>query len=426
MPRASTSRSDFDPLIATVREIALSPMKVLLVHNSYQTAGGEDRVYETERDLLRAYGHEVIEYRRTNKEIEEYSILKRLLLAKRAIYSLPSRRDFAEALRAAKPDLVHIHNTFMVISPSIYGACREQGIAVVQTLHNYRLLCPAANFIRDGDNCHDCISHLAYSVLHGCYRGSRANTAVVASMLGWHRFKGTYLELIDRYIALSEFARDVFVSSGRFEAGKMAVKPNCVFPDPGERSEDGRYALYFGRMDREKGVDTLLNAWRSLPEIPLRLAGAGPLAGEVEAAAAQMPQVKYLGALSRDRLLTEIKGARFVVAPSICYENFPMSVAEAYACGVPVLASDLGAMREIVKHGRTGLLFRPADCEDLGVKALLAWNNRQYAEKLGRQARKEYEAKYTGERNYEMLRRIYESVLPNSDADMAHAHRAGI
>ncbi len=399
-------------------------MKILLVHNSYQSAGGEDQVYATERALLRVHGHEVVEYWRTNKEIEDYSVFKQLLLAQQTIYSLPSRRDFSEVLRAANPDLVHVHNTFMMISPSIYSACRAQGIPVVQTLHNYRLLCPAANFIRDGKNCQDCTSNLAYSVLHGCYRSSRANTAVVASMLGWHRFKGTYSNLIDRYIALSEFARALFVSSGRFDAGKMAVKPNCVFPDPGERSEDGRYALYFGRMDREKGVDTLLKAWRSLPEIPLRLAGAGPLTKEVEAAAAQLPMVEYLGALSRDRLYEVIKGARFVIAPSICYENFPMSVAEAYACGVPVLASDLGSMKEIVKHGVTGLLFRPGDGEDIRAKALLAWNNRQYAEKLGRQARKEYEANYTGERNYEMLIRIYESVLPKNNTDAGRARSA--
>ncbi len=399
-------------------------MKILLVHNSYQTAGGEDQVYATERALLRAHGHEVVEYSRTNKEIQEYSLLKRLSLAQQTIYSMPSRRDFAEVLRTANPDVVHVHNTFMVISPSIYGACREQEVPVVQTLHNYRLLCPAANFIRDGKNCRECESHLAHSVLHGCYRGSRANTAVVASMLGWHRFKGTYSKLIDRYIVLSEFAREIFVSSGRFDPGKMTVKPNCVFPDPGERREDGRYALYFGRMDREKGVDMLLKAWRSLPEIPLRLAGAGPLTKEIEAVAAQMPMVKYLGALSRDRLYEVIKGARFVVAPSICYENFPMSVAEAYACGVPVLASDLGSMKEIVRHGGTGLLFRPGDCEDIRTKALLAWNNRQYADKLGCQARKEYEAKYTGERNYEMLIRIYESALPKDNTDAGGAHSA--
>lgn len=386
-------------------------MKILLVHNSYQLPGGEDVVYQRERDLLTAHGHEVVEYWRSNAEIENYSAWERLGLAPRTIWSAKSRREFSGLLRSSKPDVVHVHNTFMVISPSIYSACREQHVPVVQTLHNYRLLCPAATFFRDGKPCHDCASHLGHSVVHACYRGSRTATATVALMTAWHRRVGTYSMLVDRYIALTEFSRSNFLAGG-FDPAKITVKPNFV-DDPGERPNDGSYALFVGRISHEKGVRTLLEAWRRLPQpIPLRLAGSGPMAAELSAAAAELgPQVQYLGQMPQDQLMELMKGARFLIFPSELYENFPLTLAESFACGVPVIASDLGAMQEIVKHESTGLLFRAGDPTDLASKVSHAWSNREGMQKLGRRARQEYETKYTPELNYSMLRNIYDGVL---------------
>jgi len=387
-------------------------VKIVVVHNAYQERGGEDRVYETERDLLRAHGHYVIEYRRSNQEIERYSCFDRVMLGPRTVWSAASKRQFAELLRRVKPDLVHVHNTFVVISPSIYSACREQGVPVVQTLHNYRMLCPAAASFRDGKVCHDCDAHLAYGVARGCYRNSRTSTAAVAAMLAWHRFTGTYSTQVDRYIALTEFARSRFVAGG-LQAEKVVVKPNCVHPDPGERSGDGSYALFVGRLEMEKGVKTLLAAWRKVgQDVPLVVAGTGALKDEVRDATDSMPAAKYLGQIPSDELFEVMKRARFVVLPSLCYENFPVTVVEAYACGVPVVASELGAMKEVVVHGRTGLLFRPGDAEDLAAKVSFAWNNSGYLARLGRFARQEYELKYTSERNHAALIRIYRSVLP--------------
>jgi len=369
-------------------------------------------VYETERDLLRAHGHYVIEYRRSNQEIERYSCFDRVMLGPRTVWSAASKRQFAELLRRVKPDLVHVHNTFVVISPSIYSACREQGVPVVQTLHNYRMLCPAAASFRDGKVCHDCDAHLAYGVARGCYRNSRTSTAAVAAMLAWHRFTGTYSTQVDRYIALTEFARSRFVAGG-LQAEKVVVKPNCVHADPGERSGDGSYALFVGRLEMEKGVKTLLAAWRKVGrDVPLVVAGTGALKDEVRDATDSMPAAKYLGQIPSDELFEVMKRARFVVLPSLCYENFPVTVVEAYACGVPVVASELGAMKEVVVHGRTGLLFRPGDAEDLAAKVSFAWNNSGYLARLGRFARQEYELKYTSERNHAALIRIYRSVLP--------------
>jgi len=381
-------------------------------------------VYQRERDLLKANGHEVIEYWRTNDEIKQYSAWQRVALGAKVIWSSDSRRDFADLLHRTQPELVHVHNTFMVISPSIYSACREQRVPVVQTLHNYRLMCPVGNFFRDGKPCHDCTSHLGHSVLHGCYRGSRATTASVAMMLAWHRAAGTYSKSIDRFIALTEFSRSNFLSAG-FDPAKITVKPNFVHSDPGERTGDGDYALYVGRLEPEKGLHTVLDAWRQLPEpVPLRMAGTGPLEAEVKAAAASMPHIQHLGHLPFAQLMDVMKGARFLVFSSLMYENFPLSLAEAFACGVPVVASDRGATREIVKHDFTGLLFRPGDASDLAAKVWYAWKNPEYLRKMGKQARREYETKYTAEKNYRMLNDIYESVLgQNSNAGTADSIR---
>jgi len=374
-------------------------------------------VYQRERDLLIAHGDEVVEYWRTNTEIEEYSIAEHLALPARTVWSSKTRRDFSAVLRQSKPDVVHVHNTFMVISPSIYSACREQQVPVVQTLHNYRLLCPQGGFFRDGKPCHDCASHLGHSVLHACYRDSRVGTANVALMLAWHRAAGTYSTLVDRYIALTEFSRSQFVSGG-FDPAKITVKPNFAHPDPGERSNDGSYALFVGRLSPEKGLKTLLAAWRQLPEpIPLRLAGSGPMAAEVSAAARELgPQVQYLGQLPLEPLMQLMKGARFLIFPSELYENFPLTLAESYACGVPVIASELGAMKEIVKHESTGLLFRAGDPGDLAAKVQYAWANRERMRQMGKQARQEYERNYTAELNYRRLRSIYDGVLKNDPA----------
>ncbi len=387
-------------------------MKILLVHNTYQLPGGEDVVCARERDLLRAHGHTVEEYQRSNHEIEQYSPLQRMQMAVNVVWNSDSKHDFEGRLREFRPDLVHVHNTFMVISPSIYSACHEFGVPVVQTLHNYRLLCPAATFFRNGKPCHDCESHLGHSIAHGCYRDSRLSTASVAAMLAWHRAAGTYSKFINRYIALTEFSRSNFLRAG-FEPTRIMVKSNFVNPDPGERTTDGDYALYIGRISPEKGLRTVLAAWRKLPQaIPLRLAGTGPLVDVLKGEAAALgSHVQYLGQVPGARVMQEMKGARFLIFPSELYENFPLTLCEAFACGVPVVASDIGAMKEIVEDGKTGLHFRAGDANDLAKKIEYAWTRREEMRQFGKQARVEFENKYTAEMNYRRLMEIYGSVL---------------
>jgi len=385
-------------------------MNILLVHNSYQQRGGEDVVFEQETELLRQRGHRVIVYVRSNSEIQDYSPLRRLALAKQTIWASDAHDEIAALIRRKKPDLVHVHNTLVMISPSVYSACQDAGVPVVQTLHNYRLFCPEANFLRKGHICEQCLDKsLIHSVVHGCYRESRFSTAPVALMLAFHRARQTW-DLVHSFIALSKFARSKFVQGG-VPAQKLVVKPNFVYPDPGVREHAGEFALYVGRLSAEKGVDTLLHAWKHVKaRIPLFIIGDGPLSQQLSSECEQDSRISFFGRLPRAQVLDAMKRARFLVVPSICYENFPMSIVEAYACGLPVIASDIGAIQEMVESGRTGLLFRPGDAPELAEWIEWAWNHPADLTRMGAECRADYESKYTAEGNYKSLMTIYERL----------------
>ena len=389
-------------------------MKILLVHNTYQQPGGEDVVFEQERRLLEQMGHTVVTYCRSNHEIEELSTIGRATLVMRTVWAGDTHQDFGALLVRENPDIVHVHNTFVMISPSIYSACREHGVPVVQTLHNFRLLCPGAQFLRDGKVCEDCVEHSLWrSVWHGCYRDSRPATASVALMLAWHRRSGTWDELIDRYIALTEFARNKFIASG-LPADKIVVKPNFVAPDPGAKQSPGAYAVFVGRISKEKGLHALLNAWDRLPKnCALQIIGDGPQRQELEQEAQRrgLSSIQFRGRLSHAETLAAIKGSYLLVMPSQWYEGFPMTIAESFACGTPVICSKLGAMQEIVNDTRTGLHFAPANAEDLAQKLAWAFAHPSEMAAMGRAARGEYEARYTPQRAYRQLLDIYEQTV---------------
>jgi glycosyltransferase involved in cell wall biosynthesis len=392
-------------------------MKILLVHNTYQQPGGEDVVFNQERQLLERAGHEVLTYCRSNAEMADLSVLRRLALVKQMVWAADTRREIARLIRREKPHLAHVHNTFLMVSPSIYAACKEEHVPVVQTLHNYRLLCPAAIFYRDGHVCEECAEHkLWHGVFYGCYRESRAETAGVALMLEVHRLLRTWTKMVDAYVALTEFARQRFIAGG-LPAERVFTKPNFVHPDPGERVDSGQYVLFVGRLSPEKGLDTLVAAWKLLgSRIPFMVVGDGPLSARLAAQAAQhrLTNVSLRGRLRRAESCRAIKGASFLVLPSGCYENFPMTVVEAFACGVPVICSRLGAMEEIVADGRTGLHFTTGDAQDLTQKLEWGWAHPEEMAAMGRAARKEYETKYTAERNHRLLMEIYQRALSAS------------
>jgi glycosyltransferase involved in cell wall biosynthesis len=393
-------------------------MKIALVHNKYREAGGEDVVFENEKRLLERNGHAVIPYLRSNTELRDESSLDRLAIAPQMVWSSKTHREFAAILERERPDIVHIHNTFMVISPSIYYTCAERGVPVVQTLHNFRLLCPAANFFRDGAICSECVDQsLLRSVVHGCYR-SRSATAGVALMLALHRGLDTWRSSVARYIALTEFARNTFVNAG-FPADRFVVKPNFADPDPGERQGRGEYALFVGRLVENKGLWALLHAWKQLPrQYPLEIVGEGPEGPALEAQVHewQLSGVTFRGRLGRAAVIEAIKGARFLIVPSTWYEGFPMCIAESFACGTPVLCSEIGAMAEIVEDHLTGMHFHRGDPPDLARKVEWAWNHPAELAEMGRAARRKYETHYTAEKNHSLLMEIYQQTLPNCPA----------
>jgi glycosyltransferase involved in cell wall biosynthesis len=389
-------------------------MKILLVHNAYCESGGEDVAFDAERRLLESAGHQVVIYRRTNEEIETYSGFERLALVSRVVWAKDARQDIAALLRQEKPQLAHMHNTFMMVSPSVYSACREVGVPVVQTLHNYRLLCPAANFFRKAHVCEECVEHSLWrGIRHGCYRDSRPATMTVALMLALHRRWRTWMEMVNGYIALTEFARQKFISGG-LPADNVSVKPNFVHPDPGERAGSGEYALFVGRLAPEKGLHILLASWERLHNsLPLHVVGDGPMRTRLEAQAVEcgLANILFRGRLTRSAVWEAIKGAKFLILPSECYENFPVTVAEAFACGIPVICSRHGAMQEIVSDSRTGLHFTPGSPEDLAQKVEWASTHPGRMAEMGKEARREYESRYASERNYSLLMEIYRRVL---------------
>jgi glycosyltransferase involved in cell wall biosynthesis len=363
--------------------------------------------------LLRSRGHEVIEYLEYNKTIES---MNEASVALQTIWSFSSYKKFKNFLLKTKPDVVHFHNTFPLISPSAYYACQSLNIPVVQTLDNQRLICPAATFYRDGKLCLDCLGKTPPwpGVLHACYHDSHVHTAVVASMLTFHRLIGTWQKKVDAFLCSTNFYRDLFIQAG-LPASKIVVMPHFVWeelqPNPAESSGD--YALFVGRLDPEKGVRTLLEAWRYL-DFPLRIRGTGLLDKEARKFIMQhdMNHVQFVGRLEEAELSKLIRNARFLVLPSEgYYETFGMVIIEAYSRGVPVVASNIGVIPELVTDEKTGLLFEAGNAVDLANKARWMRNHPQEAKMLGKNGLNSYKDRFTPEQCYRTLLRVYDSLV---------------
>lgn len=389
-------------------------MRIVLVHNIYQHHGGEDSVVDSEISLLRSRGHEVTPYFRSNDDI---ATMPAAAVVIQTLWSSRTMDELSELIRSFQPDVIHVHNTLPLISPAIYWAADRAGVPVVQTLHNFRLMCLSALYLRGGKICEDCMGHLPWrGVVRKCYRGSVAASAVLAGMVALHRGLGTYRNKVDRFIALTQFAKQKFVDAG-FSEKKIAVKPNFHDISGSKckvKGESWPGALFVGRLSEEKGVATMLNAWRGL-DIPLRIAGDGPLLEQN--LGRHRTNIDFLCRLSGEQVAQEMSQASFLVMPSEWYEGFPMVLVEAFAHGLPVVASRLGSMAEIVKDGVTGLHFEPGDPHDLARKAQWMQEHPEECRKMGENARREYEEKYTPEKNYEMLMDVYRQAIENHRAE---------
>lgn len=391
-------------------------MRVILIHNHYQILGGEDQVFAAECALLESHGHLVQRYTVHNDELK---MLSKMTLARKTLWNQARYQELRRLFQRYQPNVVHVHNTMPLISPAIYHAAKSEKIPICQTLHNYRLICPNALFFQHDRVCEDCIGQpLAWpGVRHACYRRSRSATTIIALMNAFHRLLGTWENKIDIYIALSEFSKQKFIQAG-FPQQKIMIKPNFVNRKPfyfeSDLANKRNGALFVGRLSQEKGIATLLKAWKIIiSNLPLTIVGDGPLKHVVQSAASCTHNICWLGQQTIKEVYTLMAKAETLVFPSRCYETFGRVAIEAFAHGTPVIASRIGAIAEIVTHHRTGLLFEPGNAIDLAEK--VRWANEHPAEmnRMGRNARAEYEAKYTPEKNYHMLMAIYEQAIEN-------------
>jgi glycosyltransferase involved in cell wall biosynthesis len=378
-------------------------MKLLMVHNAYQQRGGEDSVVDAEISLLRAHGHKVATYFRNNDDI---ATMSNVAIAIQTLWSTKASTELTKLITVFKPTVIHVHNTLPLISPAIYWAATRAGVPVVQTLHNFRLTCLSALYLRDGKVCEDCVGHLPWrGVVHKCYRESTAASGVLAAMLTLHRGLGTYRHKVSRYIALNNFCREKFIEGG-LPAELIAVKPNFVdSPAPLNLPRQG--ILFVGRLSFEKGIASLAKAAALLPDAQLRVAGVGPQ----EALLNNIEGLTKIGSLASERVWHEMNCATALVIPSIWYENFPRTIVEAFATGLPVIASRIGALADIVTEGETGLLFEPGNANDLADKLSWALEHPVQMALMGQKARAVYEEKYTADANYKQLIEIYRSVI---------------
>lgn len=393
-------------------------MTIVVCHNYYQQPGGEDRVFADETALLESRGHEVVRLTVNNDSIDAGGGRGGgLALAGRTIWNPDAYARLRDLVRTRGADVVHFHNTFPLVSPAAYYGARSAGAAVVQTLHNYRILCPNGLLLRDGRPCEACVgAPMAWrAVVHACYRKDRAASAAAAAMTAAHRLARTWHRVVDEYVALSAFAKGVFVRGG-LPPERITVKPNFVAhdPPPGDGAGDARgpYALFVGRVDESKGVRTLLDAWSHVScGARLKVAGDGPAAEAVAAAARLSAAVEWVGAQPPERVQLLMAAARLLVVPSLSYEGFPKVVAESMAVGTPAVVSDIGSLSELVDHGRTGFHFPPGDSRALAAAVDDLWQDAPRLDQMRRQARAEFESKYTADRNYQMLMSVYASAL---------------
>jgi glycosyltransferase involved in cell wall biosynthesis len=379
-------------------------MRILVAHNAYLYRGGEDTVVEAEIALLQRHGHEVMLYRRDNADLDA---LPRWQAAVDSVWSKRTVMEVGRLLRSFRPHLIHAHNTFPLISPSLYGVAEELSIPVVQTLHNFRLLCPQAMLMRNGRYCDDCVGRWPWrAVLHRCYRGSLTQSAVSAGMVSGHRMLGTWRDRVSRYIVLNQMCREIFIRGG-LPPDKLCIKPNFVEAAgvPGDHMRHG--GLFIGRLAVEKGVLTLAQAIRQKPVTRITVCGSGPLQAIVE----QSDGLNYIGFEQGEALRARIASAEFLVMPSTGIESFGLAAIEAFACGTPVIASRHGGLREIVEHGHNGLLVTPGNADELADAIAYAVANPMQMRRMGLEAYQTYLARYTPERNYTALLDIYHQVL---------------
>ena len=387
-------------------------MKILYAWNLYQQQGGENMWYPSEPALFRSRGHDVCFYERNNKDLQNFGSFAKASMLLRTSWARDTYQEVRALLRKEKPDIVHVYNTLALVSPSIFYACAAEGVAVVQTHYNYRSVCPAATLMRNGVICEECIDHsLLRSVRYACYRGSRAQTTALAASIGIHRMLRTWARCVQVFIVPTAFMKRKLATG--LPRDLIEVRPNWHDPDPGMRSNAGEKSLLFiGRLTEEKGVGVVLKTWAKNPDLPpVRILGDGPMAVEVRAAADSDPRIIPMGRQPHERVLDELRTAGALLVPALWYEAFPHTLLEAAASGVPILASNLGTLPDVVEDGITGMLFNPFDPADVAAKIRAFFSPGTDRRAISMAARRKFETEFTAEQAYENLTRIYNLAI---------------
>lgn len=388
----------------------MKKQKVLIVHNYYQVPGGEDTVVENEKKMLLKNGHEVFVYTRHNNEIKKKRFIDKLLLPIETIFSLKTYKDIKKIIREENIEIVHVHNTLPLVSPSVYYAAKKCRKPIVQTIHNFRLLCPAATLTRENNICEECIKKSLFcSVKNRCYRDSLIQSLISAINLSIHRMIGTYNK-IDAYIALTDFNKEKLKILIKSE--KIFIKPNFV--DSCDENlvsiEERRYFIYLGRIDKLKGIDLILRAWKEIKDEALYIVGSGPFEQEARKYVKEnnMSNVKFLGYKEKNEVKKILSHSKALILASQCYEGFPMTIIESFALGVPVIGGDIGNISRIIKDEENGLLYKYDSYEELITKIRMV--NNELLKKLSLGARKDFDNKYNDAKNYNKLIEIYKCL----------------
>lgn len=409
------------------------PQTVLIIHNEYRIAGGEDTVAANEEKLLAEHGHRVIVYKRSNKELDNYTGIKKLLLPFTSVFSLRSYREVKKLIEDNYVDVVHVHNTLTLVSPSVYYAAFRCNVPVVQTMHNFRLLCPGGSFFMEdegnGHICEQCVSKgLSCAVRNSCYRHSKAQTIVSAAVLKIHRMLGTYKKI--NFICLTEFNRYklLMLNNGRkkiINPARVYVKPNFTYDlaeTMGKLSDthgsiSGRYYVYVGRLEKLKGTELLVDAFAKLPDRKLVIMGNGPLEEILKKRIADngYKNIVMAGRVTGEDYVKFLGGAQAVISSSQCYETFGMSIAESYSLSVPAIAGDIGNIGDIVKEGVTGIHFQ-YDSPDALIGAVKRFETMN-RDGLAANARRYYEDNLTPQSNYSRLKEIYDDICTGYGAE---------
>lgn len=406
-------------------------MRILLVHNRYRSGfpGGEDAVVTAEQALLESAGHEVILYERSNDEMREGRLSDQLIVAKDLVLgSMRTERELREVLRASQPEVAHFHNVFPLIGSNAYTACWQAGVPIVQTLHNYRYACAAATHFRSGAICEACSAQRPWAAIrYGCYRDSRLGSAAVAWSIRRSALLAIAQARVSRFLVLTRFAAERLIREG-VDPARILIKANSVEvngttadqPIASGVTETNRPAhfLFVGRLAEEKGLRVLLSAWAHLKDIPLRIVGDGPLRSELEAQArrAQL-SVEFCGMQSPAEVRAQMARARALIFPSLWFEGMPLTLLEAWQARLPVIASDLGAMRERLSHGETGLLYPAHDPQALAstVRGFMETPQAEVDRWIER-AHHILQAEHSAEASLQQLLRAYQEAKADREA----------